>query len=224
MQRVQKNLGLFDTTIGKKAALAASGAILFGFVIAHMAGNLQVYLGPEVFNHYADSLKAMPALVWAERIVVGASVIVHVAMMVALYDRTLKARPVGYQKSKSVATTYASATMKYTGPLLLLYIFYHIAHFTFPGVSMGDYEHSATDVYANFVAGFSVPWVAAIYIAANLMLGMHLFHGASSLFQTLGLNHPRYNELRTRVATALALVVTVGNVSFPISVLVGIIQ
>jgi succinate dehydrogenase / fumarate reductase, cytochrome b subunit len=224
MQSAQKTLGLFDTTIGKKAALAASGAILFGFVIAHMAGNLQVYLGPEVFNHYAETLRNMPALVWAERIVVGCSVVVHVAMMVALYDRTLKARPVAYQRKRSIATTYASATMKYTGPLLLLYIFYHIAHFTFPGVSMGEYEHDPIDIYSNFVNGFSVPWVAAIYIAANLMLGMHLFHGASSLFQTLGLNHPQHNALRTRIATTLALVVTAGNVSFPISVLFGFIQ
>jgi succinate dehydrogenase / fumarate reductase, cytochrome b subunit len=224
MQSAQKTLGLFDTTIGKKAALAASGAILFGFVIAHMVGNLQVYLGPEVFNGYAESLRNVPALLWVARSVLLVSVIVHVAMMIALYDRTLKARPVGYQRSRSVATTYASATMRYTGPLLLLYIFYHIAHFTFPGVAMGDYEHSVTDVYGNFVSGFSVPWVSAIYIAANLMLGMHLFHGASSLFQTLGLNHPQHNALRTRIATGLALVVTVGNLSFPISVLFGFIQ
>ncbi|HEX2733846.1 MAG TPA: succinate dehydrogenase cytochrome b subunit [Polyangiaceae bacterium] len=224
MQTAQKTLGVFDTTVGKKIALAVSGAIIFGFTIVHMLGNLQVYLGPEVFNHYADTLKTMPALVWAERIVVGSSVIVHVAMMISLYDRSLKARPVGYQVKRSVATTYASAAMKYTGPLLLLYIVYHIAHFTFPGISMGDYEHSPTDVYSNFVNGFSVPWVAVIYIFANAMLGMHLYHGATSMLQTLGLNHPQYNALRGRLATAVAMAVTLGNISFPVSVLFGIIQ
>lgn len=224
MQSASKTLNLLDSTIGKKAALAVSGVVLFGFAIGHMVGNLQVYLGPEVFNGYAATLRDLPALVWGTRVLLLVSVVVHVAMMIALYDRSLSARPVAYHKKQNIAVTYASATMRYTGPLLLLYILFHLAHFTWPGVAMGDYEHSKVDVYANFVNGFSVPWVSAIYLAANLFLGMHLFHGAWSLFQTLGLNHPRYNALRKRVAVGLAAFVTLGNLSFPLAVLFGFIQ
>ncbi len=221
---MEKTLTLFDSTIAKKAALALSGVILFGFVLGHMAGNLLAYAGAEAFNAYAAAIKTNPPLLWGTRLVLLASVTVHVAMMVLLYDRSLKARPVAYRVQQSVATRYASATMRFTGPLLLLYILFHLAHFTAPGLAFGDYEHSATDAYSNFVLGFSVPWVALIYIAANLALGLHLFHGAWSMLQTLGLNHPRYNSLRKSAASALAALITVGNVSFPVAVLMGIIN
>lgn len=220
---MEKALTLFDTTIAKKAALAISGAILFGWLLAHMAGNLTVFLGPEVYNGYALALKGNPPLLWGQRVVVAGSVIVHVSMMVLLYERSMKARPVAYQMKRNVATRYASATMRFTGPLLLLYLAFHIAHFTAPGLALGDYDFSATDVYSNFVNGFQVPWVTLLYVAANLALGLHLYHGGWSMLQSLGMNHPRYNLLRKKAAVALALVVTLGNISMPIAVLLGII-
>ncbi len=220
---MEKTLTPFDSTVVKKAALAVSGTVLFGFVLGHMAGNLIAYAGPDAFNAYAAGIKGTPPLLWGTRLVLLVSIVVHVAMMVLLYDRSLKARPIAYRVKHSVATRYASATMRFTGPLLLFYIAFHLAHFTVPGLALGDYEHSATDVYSNFVNGFSIPWVALLYIAANLSLGLHLFHGAWSMLQSLGLNHPRYNALRKSAASVLAVVITVGNLSFPISVLMGII-
>lgn len=221
---MQKALTLLSTTIGKKVALALSGLILFAFVLQHMVGNLQVFLGPEVFNHYCETLKSMPALVWAERIIMSTAVIVHVVTMIMLYDRSYAARPVKYRQTRSAAVTYASASMKFTGPMLFCYIVFHILHLTAPGLSLGDYEHSPTDVYANFVNGFQIPWVTAVYVISNLLLGVHLFHGAWSVFRTLGFDNPRYNGVRKLVAQGLALVITTGNVVMPLAVLFGIIS
>jgi succinate dehydrogenase / fumarate reductase cytochrome b subunit len=220
----QKTLTLSDTTVGKKALLAVSGVILFGFVIQHMAGNLQVFLGPEVYNHYAESVKSNPALVWSVRSLLLIALVTHVVLVVQLYRRSLTARPIGYRVKKNIATSYAGATMKYSGPALLLYIIFHLAHFTYPGMALGNYEHSPLDVYGNFVNAFQIPWVAAVYVTANLLLGMHLYHGGFSLLQSLGLNHPRYNRRARLGARAFAFLVTAGNVAMPLSVLFGIIR
>jgi succinate dehydrogenase / fumarate reductase cytochrome b subunit len=221
---IPKTLTLGDTTIGKKALLAVSGVILFGFVIQHMLGNLQVFLGPEVYNHYAESVKSNPALVWSVRSLLLVALITHVVLVVQLYRRTLTARPIGYRVKKNIVTSYAGATMKYSGPALLLYIIFHLAHFTYPGMALGNYEHSPLDVYGNFVNAFQIPWVAALYVTANLLLGMHLYHGAFSLLQSLGLNHPRYNSRVRHGARAFAFLVTTGNVAMPLSVLFGLIR
>jgi succinate dehydrogenase / fumarate reductase, cytochrome b subunit len=220
----QKTLTFSGTTIGKKAALAISGAVLFGFVIQHMLGNLQVFLGPEVYNHYAESIKSNAVLVWSVRAVLLVALITHVVLVVQLYARSLAARPVAYRVKKNIATSYAGATMKYSGPALLLYILFHLAHFTAPGLSLGDHEFSPIDVYGNFVASFQLPWVTLLYVVANLLLGMHLYHGAYSLLQSLGLNHPRYNARARLGARAFAFLVTAGNVIMPLSVLFGIIH
>jgi succinate dehydrogenase / fumarate reductase cytochrome b subunit len=215
---------LLDTTIGKKAALAVSGLVLFGFVLQHMLGNLQVFLGPEVFNAYAATLKSMPALVWGARGVLLVSLLVHIVMMIQLYDRSTKARGQAYLRTEHRKTSYASATMRFTGPMLALYIVFHILHFTAPGLSLGDAAFDATNVYANFVCSFSVPWVTLVYCAANLLLGLHLYHGAWSLMQTLGLDHPRYRRARNGIAQGIAVTITLGNVMMPIAVLMGAIQ
>jgi len=220
----QKTLTLTETTVGKKALLGVTGAILFGFVIQHMLGNLQVFLGPDVYNHYAESVKSNAALVWSVRLVLLAALVVHVVLVVQLYTRSLAARPVAYRVKKNIATTYAAATMKYSGPALLLYILFHLAHFTFPGLSLGGHEFNPADPYGNFVAGFQLPLVTLLYVAANTLLGMHLFHGSYSLLQSLGLNHPRYNERVRMVATAFAFVVTAGNVVMPLAVLFGVVR
>jgi len=220
----QKNLTLASTSIGKKAVLAVSGVVLFGFVVFHMLENLQVFLGPEVYNHYAESVKSNPALVWSVRTLLFVALVTHVSLVVQLYRRTLTARPVGYRVKKNIATSYAGATMKYSGPALLLYIIFHLAHFTYPGMALGNYEHSPVDVYGNFVNAFQLPWVTALYVTANLLLGMHLYHGAFSLLQSLGLNHPRYNRKARLGARAFAFLVTTGNVAMPLSVLLGVIR
>ena len=220
---MQNTLTLSDTTVGKKAAVAVTGVILFGFVVGHMLGNLQAFLGPEVYNGYAETLKGLPKLVWGTRIVLLASVFIHAVLVMDLIARSRAARPVAYRQKQSLVTGYAAATMKYSGPAILLYVIFHIAHFTAPGTGLGAYEHSTTDVYANFVSSFQVEWIAGIYILANALLGMHLYHGLWSLFQTLGVNHARYSEGIKQWAQAIALLITFGNVSMPLAVLFGII-
>jgi succinate dehydrogenase / fumarate reductase cytochrome b subunit len=220
---MQDTITTFSTTIGKKAALAVSGLVLFGFTVGHMLGNLQIFLGPEAFNGYAAGLKAMPALLWGTRSVLLISVVTHVVIAFDLYSRSSAARSVGYRMKRNAVTSYSAITMKYSGPILLLYIVFHLAHFTAPGLALGGVPFSHTDAYTNFVSSFKVPWVAGVYILANVLLGMHLYHGSWSLFQSLGLSHPRYNPLRQRLAVGLALTVATGNVIMPVAVLAGLI-
>jgi succinate dehydrogenase / fumarate reductase cytochrome b subunit len=220
---MQDTITTFSTTIGKKAALAVTGMVLFGFTVGHMLGNLQVFLGPEVFNGYAESIKSKPPLLWGIRTLLLTSVLGHVALAYDLYSRSSAARVVGYRMKRNAVTSYAAATMKYSGPILLLYIVFHLAHFTAPGLSLGAAPFSHTDAYTNFVSSFKVPWVAGVYVLANLFLGLHLYHGSWSLFQSLGLSHPRYNPARQRIAIALAVTVTTGNVVLPLSVLTGMV-
>lgn len=222
---MEKALSFVDTTLGKKVVMALSGLVLFGFVIGHMAGNLQIFLGPEVFNAYAVKLHEMQPLLWGTRIVLLVSVALHIAMAVQLSVQSGAARPIGYKKTARERTTFAALTMKLSGVTLLFFILYHLAHFTFPGVAMGAYEHQHYSMaYSNFVNGFSVPWVVALYLAAMLSLGAHLYHGSYSLFQTLGLSHPRRNATAKQASQFLALTVTVGNIILPLSVLLGLVR
>ena len=220
----QKALTLFDTSVGKKAALAVSGVILFGFVVGHMLGNLQVLLGPEVFNAYAAGIKHNAILLWGTRSVLVVALLTHTWMVLDLYGKSIAARPIAYKVKKNIATSYAAVMMKYTGPLLLAYIVFHLAHFTFPGTSLGDYDHVPEDVYSNFVNAFSIWWVVLLYVTANLALGMHLSHGAFSMLQSIGFNHPRYNRRLKFAARGLAFLVTAGNVFLPLTVFLGLVK
>ena len=222
MQRV---LTLYDTTIGKKAVMAVTGLMLLGFVIGHMLGNLQVYLGPQQLNGYAEKLHSLGPLLWMVRVVLLTAFVIHIWSALALIWVSWKARDRGYRRREYIATGYAARTMKYSGPLVLLFVGYHLVHFTYPGVAMDvGYQHSATDVYANVVGGFSVPLVSALYVAAQAVLGLHLYHGAWSLLQTLGLSHPRYDEWLRGLARAVAVVVVIGNISIPLAVLAGLVR
>lgn len=221
---MQKTLSLYDTTIGKKAIVAVTGVVLYGFVIVHMLGNLQIFLGRERFNHYAETLKGTPALVWGVRLTLLVSLVLHVLVSLSLVAMSARARGVGYRARHYRTTTTAALTMRYGGPALALFILYHLAHFTWPGVAMGNYTHSPTDPYGNFIHGFSVPWVTAIYVAAQVALGFHLYHGASSLFQTLGINHPRYQPIIRMLPQAIGLGVATGNIIMPLSVLAGVVR
>ena len=220
----QKALTLFDTSVGKKAALAVSGIVLFGFVVGHMLGNLQVLLGPEVYNAYAAGIKHNQILLWGTRTVLLVALLVHTVIVLELYGKSIAARPVAYKVKKNIATSYAALMMKYTGPILLAYIIFHLAHFTFPGTALGDYEHVPEDVYANFVHAFSIPWVVAVYVLSNLMLSMHLYHGCFSMLQSIGLNHPRYDKRLKIAARGLAFLVTAGNVFLPLTVFLGLVK
>jgi len=220
-------LSFIDTTIGKKIVMALSGLFLFGFVLGHMAGNLQIFLGPETFNAYAVGMHELLGgkFLIVARLGLLAAVLAHIVMAVQLVTRSAAARPVGYKVKKNDRTTFAALTMKFSGFTLLFFILYHLAHFTFPGVAMGAYEHQPySQAYTNFVNGFSIPWVVALYVAAMISLGLHLYHGSYSLFQTIGFNNPLHNDRVKGTAQFLAMVVTVGNIILPLSVLLGIVQ
>lgn len=214
---------LFGSTIGRKAVMAATGVILFGFVLAHMAGNLQVYLGRETFNAYSEFLRHVlhGAGLWIARAVLLGAVGLHIWAATTLTLDSWRARPVKYRLWQARESTYASRTMRWGGVILLLFIVFHLLHLT-TGTLHPDFLPG--DAYHNFVAGFEVVPVSIFYIAANLALGLHLWHGVWSLLQTLGLSHPRYKRLAVTAATIFAVVVTLGNVTFPIAVLAGIVQ
>jgi succinate dehydrogenase / fumarate reductase cytochrome b subunit len=213
--------GFFSSSIGRKVVMAASGAVLFGFVVGHMLGNLQVYLGPAAFNGYAEKLRRIPALLWAVRAGLLVAVVLHIWSAWSVTRMSRAARPVGYRERETRESTYASRTMRWGGVILLLFIVYHLMHLTF-GNAHPDFVHG--DVFHNFVVGFQSVAVSGVYIAAMLALGLHLYHGVWSMMQTVGLSHPRYDHLRHALATLVAVAVVVGNVSFPLAVLSGLIH
>jgi succinate dehydrogenase / fumarate reductase, cytochrome b subunit len=225
-------LTLIDTTIGKKALMAVSGIVLLGFVLAHMAGNLLVFAGPAALNGYADGLRTVPALLWVARAVLVGAVGAHIWAAISLTKLNRGARGTGYQVKRDLATTYAAKTMPIGGMVVLLFIIFHLAHLTF-GVAIpggiseaplaGPGVKSGTDVYHNVVSSFQVAWIAGIYIIAQLALAMHLYHGAWSLMQTLGLSHKRFNPLRRKLAMGFAGLIAVGNIAIPTAILAGFI-
>jgi succinate dehydrogenase / fumarate reductase cytochrome b subunit len=225
-------LNFYRSAIGKKSLMALTGIILFGFVLVHMIGNLKLYMpdhdGEKAINVYGEFLRHMgdpliPAhsALWIARIVLMAAVLLHIIAAWQLTLMNRKARPVDYGQRDSVAASYASRTMRWGGVLILLFVIYHILHFT-TGDVHGNFIPG--DVHHNMVMGFSVWWVSAIYIIANIALGFHLYHGLWSMFQSLGLNHSRFNSWRRNFATAFAWIVTIGNISFPVAVLTGLVR
>lgn len=221
-----KALTITDTTLGKKYVMATSGIILFGFIIAHMLGNLQLFIGSAALNGYSATLHENPTLLWGARGVLIVAVIAHIVTAVQLAALNKGARPTPYRQKKNVVTTYAARTMVWSGPILALYIVYHLLHFTVGktwGLGYTNFTNAAGHPmpYDNLMASFQVPWCAAIYIVAQLALGLHIYHGAWSLFQSLGINHKRYNTTLRSVASALALAVVIGFLAVPIAVVAG---
>lgn len=211
------------SSIGRKVVMAVTGAILFGFVLGHMLGNLQVYLGPEAMNAYAVFLRELlhGTGLWIVRAVLLAAVILHIWSATSLTLSSRKARPVAYAEQKWRESTYASRTMRWSGVILFAFIVYHLMHLTFGNAHPTFIEG---DVYHNFVAGFrSVP-VSAAYIVAMILLGLHLRHGVWSMFQTLGVSHPRHIAMARTGAWIFAAVIVLGNISFPLAVLAGILK
>jgi len=211
------------STIGKKVVMAVTGVVLVGFVVAHMIGNLTAYLGPEAMNAYAVWLRELMhgAALWIMRAGLLLSVILHIWAAVSLTLDNRRARPIGYRSRDFERSTYASRTMVWSGPILLLFIVYHLLHFTTGDIHPAFVEG---EVYQNFVTGFRVPAVSLFYILSMLALGLHLYHGIWSMLQTLGLSHPRYNFLRHGMAGLFTAIVVVGNISFPLAVLFGVIR
>lgn len=213
--------GLLATTIAKKVVMALTGVVLTGFVLVHMTGNLLLYLGPEALNAYGEMLQSKPAVVWGARAFLLVCVSLHAWAAISLTLANRGARPVGYRQSAYEASSYASRTMQFGGPLLLLFIVYHLLHFTVGSVHSNFIRGN---VYHNVVVGFQNPGVAFFYVLSMIALSFHLFHGVTSMLQTFGLSHPKYNGLRSIIGKAVATVITVGNLSFPLSVYFGLVK
>jgi succinate dehydrogenase / fumarate reductase cytochrome b subunit len=212
---------LWQSSIGLKIAMALTGVILSGFVLVHMAGNLQVFQGEKALNDYAKLLRVEPALLWLARLILLGSVGLHIAAWLVLLSRNQQARPVRYASTTHRESTSASRSMRWTGPLLLAFIIYHILHMTTGTVHPSFHEGQA---YHNLVAGLRVGPVALIYILAMIALGYHLWHGVWSLFQTLGAEQARYNSVGRRVATVFTVVVVLGFIAVPLAIITGLVK
>lgn len=213
------------SSIGQKVVMAVTGLVLYGFVVGHMVGNLQLFLpnGREALQHYSEFLREFlhGGGLWLARGGLLLAVGLHIWAAVTLTLANWSARPVGYREWQPRESTYASRTMVWSGPLLALFILYHLAHLTLGIAGQGFVEGQ---VYDNVVTGFSNPFVSAFYILAMLALGLHMYHGFWSMLQTLGMSHARWWAVRRLVAGALAGLVVLGNVSMPVAVLTGVVR
>jgi succinate dehydrogenase / fumarate reductase cytochrome b subunit len=212
----------YETTVFKKAIMASTGLVLFGFVIGHMIGNLQIFEGREKLDAYGQLLHSMPALLWTVRIVLLACVTLHILTTVQLALLKKTARPVSYVKKDNSHSSYASRTMYWSGPIILVFIIYHILHFTIGIVQPDVYRFGA--VYDNVVYGFQNYAISGFYILAMILLCTHIYHGAWSMFQSLGISHPTYTPLLRKFAALMAILIAIGNISIPVAVMAGVIK
>jgi succinate dehydrogenase / fumarate reductase cytochrome b subunit len=211
------------SSIGLKVLMALTGVVLFGFVVAHVSGNLLIFAGPEAMKHYAELLRFSMTALWTARIVLVSSVVLHIVSAVKLYQRRSAARPVPYGLKNPHGSTYAARTMIWSGPILAAFIVYHLLHFTF-GLSAVHPDFKHMDPYHNVVVGFQNKGVALAYIVAMLALGIHLSHGVWSLLQTIGVNRPNWERALRRLAVMFGVVVCAGFISIPLAVLFGIVK
>ena len=228
-RRVAFLLDLYRSAVGKKYVMAITGVIWMGYVAAHMLGNLKLFLGPEAMNKYGEFLRVLlvpifphGGVLWILRLILIAAFVLHVHAAWALTRMNKRARPMAYQSRRDyVAADFAARTMRWTGIIVLLFLAFHLLDLTF-GNANPAFEHGTP--YENTVASFQRVPVAIFYIVANLALGVHLYHGAWSLFQSMGWNRRRFNSWRRYFAIGFTAIVVVPNVSFPLAVMFGVIS
>jgi succinate dehydrogenase / fumarate reductase, cytochrome b subunit len=214
-------LALFwDSSIGKKALMALTGIILSAYIVAHLLGNMQIYMGAEVIDRYAHFLHSNAGLLWTARVVLLAAFLVHAISGIQLYMRKSAARPVEYHTKANLQGSTASRTMLITGVMILCFVVYHVLHLT-TGTLHPDYEHLAA--FHNVTAGFRQPIAALLYVIAMVAVGFHLWHGLYSMFGSLGFSHPRYTPGLRRAAALVATLIALANISVPVAVLTGMV-
>lgn len=217
-----------SSSLGKKYIMAISGLGLTGFVIVHLLGNLQIFLGAEAVNAYAKALQDMGPLLWAFRAGLIVFFVIHVATSIRLSIENKRARPVEYAAEDTIKATLTSRTMMLSGMLILSYIIYHLMHFTFhtthPEFKLLVDAQGRKDVYRMMIMGFTNVYVSAVYIFAMFLLGSHLHHAASSVFQSLGLNNSKYRPITRWIGPILAVSVVAGYVSIPLAVFFGWVE
>lgn len=208
--------------------MAVTGVLLLGFVVGHLLGNLQIFLGQEQLNAYAATLHGMPALLWGARLGLLVIVGLHIWAAVVLTLENRRARPEGYRKPGTLQASYASRTMRYSGIIVLAFIIYHLLHFTaqvtHPEYSELRDQADRHDVYGMVIAGFSSPLVSGFYILSMFLLAMHLSHGISSMLQTMGLRNSGTRSMIGSISWGFAALIFIGNISIPLAVLFGFIQ
>lgn len=217
-----------NSSVGAKQVMAITGLMLVGFVLMHMLGNLQIYAGQDAVNSYAATLKALGPLLWVARVIILVVFIVHVRSAIRLSKMNRAARPVKYHQTSYEKSSYASRTMVMSGIILLAFIVFHLAHLTFHigpmSEALGIDQYGRPDVYTMTVLGFQKIPVSIAYIAAMVLLCLHLSHGITSFFQTLGMNHPKYNSLFKLSGPMIAGLIFIGNCSMPIAVLAKLVK
>jgi succinate dehydrogenase / fumarate reductase cytochrome b subunit len=211
--------GFNRSSVGKKVVMAITGFIVFFFVTVHLIGNLQIFQGPEKLNAYAEFLQSLGVFLWVFRVVLFISAVLHIIAATQVTLQSWKARSIKYKVQRYRETTYAARTMRFGGPIIGLFVLYHLLHFTF-GTAHADFTDS---VYHNVVAGFQIWWVSLVYMVALVFLGLHLYHGVWSMFQSMGAAHPKWNPWRRVIAVGFALFLTGAGLSVPIAVLAGVI-
>lgn len=225
----------YRSAVGKKWVMAITGIVLLGYLVAHLIGNLKIFLPPvdgvPEIDLYAKALREllfplMPhhVVLWIMRTGLIVAFLLHVHAAYALTVMNRRARPTDYSGPRTyLAANYASRTMRWSGVIVLIFVVFHLMDLTWgiqPAAPEG-WEHG--QVYANFIATFSRPGVTAFYVLANLALAPHIFHGAWSMFQSLGVNHPRFNPWRRYLAIGLSGFITIGNIIMPLAVLFGLV-
>ncbi|HXT11725.1 MAG TPA: succinate dehydrogenase cytochrome b subunit [Candidatus Angelobacter sp.] len=221
---------IFRSSLGKKYIMAITGFVLFLFVVAHLAGNLQFFLGPEAINRYGNFLQTNIELLWPARIFLICMIGLHIWSAIKLSAENKAARPVAYANWNPTAASYASRTMLMSGIIVLVFIIYHLLHFTvqvqsinFTGQNFVTLEDAKQhhDIFRMMVLGFSKIYVSVFYIIGIALLCLHLSHGLSAMFQSIGWKNKAYTPFLDKAARVVSFLIFIGYVSIPISVLLG---
>jgi succinate dehydrogenase / fumarate reductase cytochrome b subunit len=221
---------LFGSSLGKKYVMAISGLTMFLFVLGHLAGNLQIFLGPEAINRYGHFLQSNPELIWPARLVLLLMLALHIWSAIKLSIENKAARPIGYANWQPVGSTYASRTMMMSGIIIFVFIVYHLLHFTievryvnFTGRSFVDFTdpEKRHDIFKMMVVGFNNLWVSAFYLLGIALLCFHLSHGVSSMFQSLGWKNQAFGPFLDKFARVVAGLIFLGYASIPLAILFG---
>jgi succinate dehydrogenase / fumarate reductase cytochrome b subunit len=220
-----------QTSIGRKFLMSGASLILFAYIIAHLAGNLKIFLGEDSFNHYAEWLRVAgtplfpeQGVLWLARVILLAALVAHVGASIDLARRKRRARSAGYKKYDPQVFSWTSRTMGWGGVAIFAFVVFHILHLTTGDVQPDlAYEFQYGNPYQNAIAGFNVWWVTGFYMVGVVALGMHLYHGLWSAMQTFGVNNPTYNRYRRPTAGTIAILITVGYLSIPLAVMMGVI-
>jgi succinate dehydrogenase / fumarate reductase cytochrome b subunit len=202
--------------------MALTGFLLIVFVLGHMAGNLLIYAGERSLDNYAALLKGNPVLLWTARTVLLVAFLLHVGIGSFLTTENTAARPVPYVYERAIASPWPARHMMLTGLVILAFLIFHLAHFTLRLVQPGTF--SKHEVYQMSLAAYKVWWITVTYLVAQVFLFLHLWHGASSWFQSLGFNHPRWNRFFRGFGPGFATLILVGNCSIPLGVVAGVIS